>query len=73
MSIGDTVKFGRVRYKIVMMNNDDQVQKYSIHNRFNVSNRSGMGSKSRNKRNPGISDEIEIKYMFNSNEPLGAT
>jgi len=35
LSIGDTVKFGRVRYKVIMMSNDkDGLQEFSLTDRF---------------------------------------
>jgi hypothetical protein len=35
LDIGDTIKFGRVRYKVIMMHNyRDAIQEYSLTDRF---------------------------------------
>lgn len=39
LQIGDTIKFGRVRYKVIMMHNEkDGLQEYTIYDRFQKSN-----------------------------------
>jgi hypothetical protein len=34
LELGDTIKFGRVRYKVIMMNNNDGQQDYMLTDRF---------------------------------------
>ena len=34
IDIGDTIKFGRVRYKIIMKQTGSEIKKYNMHDRF---------------------------------------
>ena len=34
VNIGDTIKFGRVRYKIIMVHGGGETKKYNMHDRF---------------------------------------
>ena len=60
LDIGDTIKFGRVRYKVIMMHNDrDGQQEYHVSDRFKRQEfmnsikltREGSPSKPRKSRN----------------------
>lgn len=50
LEIGDTIKFGRVRYKVIMINNEkDGLQEYSLLDRFGRSRFQKIGEKRRGK------------------------
>lgn len=52
IGIGDIVKFGRVRYKVIMTNNDrDGVKQYDVMNRFNNGKQTNTKQKIAAKRN----------------------